>query len=74
MIKVYDYRCSNQHVFEVFTDNSEKVFKCGCGADARRILSPVRSQLEGFSGDFPGAAMRWEREHERGGKETRDAE
>jgi len=65
MIKVYDYRCNNGHLFEVFTDEPTKPSRCGCGSNAKRVISPVHSHLEGWSGSFPTAASKWEREHER---------
>lgn len=68
MIKVYDFRCNNGHHFEQFVSQDTETSRCGCGADAKRIASPTRCSLNGADGGFPGAAMRWEREHEKAGK------
>lgn len=68
MIRVYDFRCTNGHVFENFVGKEVTVSRCGCGADAKRIISPIRTHLDGSDPGFPGAAMKWEREHERAAK------
>jgi len=67
MRRIYDVRCTSCNtVTEAFGRESDD-FRCGvCDSPAKRIVSPVRSKLEGVSGDFPGAAIKWEREHARG--------
>jgi len=30
-----------------------------CGEPASRVISPLRIDLEGLTGDFPGAASKW---------------
>lgn len=72
MNKIFDARCTDcKEVTEVFGRNSDS-FRCGaCGAPANRIISPIRCQLDGSSGDFPGAAMKWEREHIEAGRKGR---
>lgn len=70
MIKVYDYRCNNGHHFEKFTTQDSVTAVCSCGADAKRIPSATQCKLEGWSGSFPGAAMKWEREHEKAGRKS----
>jgi hypothetical protein len=67
MIKVFDFRCTNGHHFEEFTESSVTVSRCGCGADAVRVLSATPCVLDGSSGDFPGRHIKWVREHERAG-------
>lgn len=63
--KIFDARCETcETVFETF-DYLEAAVRCSCGGDAKRIISPVRTHLEGVSGDFPGAAIKWERDHAR---------
>jgi len=65
MRKIYDARCSAGHVTEVF-GYSDETFRCGeCNLEAKRIISPIRCQLEGVSGDFPDAAAKWARRHEK---------
>jgi len=67
--KIFDVRCADcDDVFEEFGELHDS-FRCGaCGGIAKRIISPVKCQLEGVSGDFPGAAFKWKREHEAAGK------
>lgn len=66
MRRIYDARCTScNEVTEVFGRESDD-FRCGaCGSPAKRIVSPVTCQLEGTSGSFPGAAIKWARDHER---------
>jgi PHP family Zn ribbon phosphoesterase len=65
MRKIFDARCSScDTVFETF-DRLDAMVRCDCGGEAKRIISPVRSLLDGASGDFPGAAIKWTRDHER---------
>ena len=70
MRRIYDVRCTDPtcgKVTETFGRHDD-LFRCGaCDEPAMRIVSPVRSQLEGVSGDFPDAAARWEREHNQAG-------
>ena len=62
---LYDFKCSKGHVFEKLVTNSTHTTRCSCGLEeAKRIISPIRSQLEGISGDFPDAADRWVKNRE----------
>ena len=74
MYKFYDFRCTNGHEFEDMVKAGITTSRCGCGADATRLLSAPRCVLEGASGDFPGQHMKWVREHEKAGKRNRDAD
>jgi hypothetical protein len=66
MKKIHDRRClETAAVFETY-DYLDADVRCSCGAETVRLISPVRSVLNGSSGDFPGAAMKWEREHAKG--------
>ena len=71
MKRIYDARCEScNSITEVF-GKADETFRCGaCGGDAKRIISPVKCKLEGHSGDFPGAAMKWEREHIKAGQKN----
>jgi hypothetical protein len=69
-MKVYDFKCSNGHVFEEFTKQDISVSRCACGANAKRLVSSPRFRLDGSSGDFPGAHMKWVKEHEAAGKQA----
>lgn len=74
MRKIFDVQCEScSEVTEVFGRDHDE-FRCGaCGAPAKRIISPVRCKLEGYSGSFPGAHMKWVREHEKAGKKNGQA-
>ena len=69
MRQIFDYRCENGHIEEQFVERGT-VCRCKCGAESHRIISPVRCQLDPTSGDFPGATMKWIKEHERAGGQT----
>ena len=68
MIKVYDFKCTNGHYFEEFVDADATTSRCGCGANATRVVSATPCVLEGASGDFRGRHMKWVREHEQAGR------
>jgi putative FmdB family regulatory protein len=73
MRKAFDYRCPACNTkFDAFVNHRDEEVRCTCGTVARRIISPVRSALDPVSGAFPGAAWKWEREHERAGRKTSD--
>lgn len=62
---MYEYLCStcNTLVEELRKmDEREIPAVCpNCDSDARFIISAPRIDLEGISGDFPGAYDRWEK-------------
>ena len=59
MIKVYDFRCENGHVYEKFVDPSDTTSRCKCGDGATKMLSAPPFILDGHSGEFPGRNMKW---------------
>jgi len=64
MRKIFDISCTVCNTEREEFGYLDDAFRCGeCGAEAKRIISPVRCQLDGASGDFPGAAMKWEKRH-----------
>ena len=65
MLKVHDFRCTNGHLFEEFVEGGTTTSRCGCGANATKVVSATKCVLEGASGDFPGQHMKWVREHEK---------
>ena len=73
MIKVFDFRCTNGHVFEAFVEQDVTTQRCGCGAKATKIVSATQCILDGSTGDFPGRHMKWVREHEEAGRKGREA-
>lgn len=61
-LRVFDFRCAQGHVTEIFIDAECRVVECPqCGDLAHRQMSAPRPKLEGFSGAFPSAADAWER-------------
>lgn len=73
MLKVFDFRCTNGHVFEDFVDSTCTTTRCGCGANATKIVSATQCILDGSTGDFPGRHIKWVREHEEAGRKGREA-
>ena len=71
MYKIYDFRCTNGHVFEEMVESGVTTSRCGCGANATKMLSAPKCVLDGSSGDFPGRHMKWVREHEEGGRKRK---
>ena len=68
MFKFYDFRCTNGHVFEEMVESGITTSRCGCGANATKMVSAPSFHLDGSTGDFPGQHMKWVREHEKAGK------
>ena len=66
---ILDVRCTECGNVDEVLGQHDAEFNCSvCGGTARKIISTVRCSLEGVSGDFPGAAMKWTRQHEQGAK------
>ena len=65
MFIMYDYKCEScSHTFESLEERETRTTVCPeCNGVANKLVSPVRCQLDGASGDFPGEAMKWERRH-----------
>ena len=63
MLRVFDYLCPNGHRTEMFTSEVSETTECMCGEKALRQMSTPRVFLEGVTGDFPGAAMKWDKKH-----------
>jgi hypothetical protein len=63
-MRLFDFRCPDGHKFEDLVKSNVTTSRCSCGLDAKRIISPVRSNLEGISGDFPDAHDRWVKRRE----------
>ena len=55
-----DYKCDSCHrMTEQYIDSSIENIECECGGVAMRVIGMPRVQLEGISGDFPGAHAKW---------------
>jgi Zn finger protein HypA/HybF involved in hydrogenase expression len=67
--RIFDFRCQGNHTTELFIDVETTSIECPeCKEEARRIISPVSCNLDAVSGDFPGATMKWARDHEKAAK------
>ncbi len=64
MIRVYDFKCTQGHVFEEFVQAQDRKATCHCGSTAKRIVSPVRCALDPLSGDFASATKQWAKHRE----------
>lgn len=62
MRRMFEFRCEDNHISEALVDDTVRELSCrACGKQATRIVSSVRSNLEGITGAFPGAYDSWER-------------
>lgn len=64
---LFDFKCKScNHVIEEFSksDDISHTIMCKCGGQMRRIISPVRSKLEGISGAFPTAYDKWDKKRQ----------
>ena len=63
--RMFDFRCAKGHVHENLIAADARTTVClTCGARAQRMIAAPRCQLEGITGDFPGAALKWEANRE----------
>ena len=62
---LFDFRCAAGHTHEALVKSKTRTVTCKtCGKPAQRMLAAPRSQLDGCSGDFPSAAIKWEKKRE----------
>ena len=62
---IFDFKCPASHVFEANVSSDTHSLPCKeCPALALRIISAPFIKLSP-TGDFPGAALKWAKEHER---------
>jgi len=60
--RIYEFVCAEGHITEAYIDSELRTTTCKeCDQAAIRIVSRPMVKLEGVTGDFPGAAMQWER-------------
>ena len=60
--RIYEFVCAEGHITEAYIDSELRTTTCKeCAQAAIRIVSRPMVKLEGVTGDFPGAAMQWER-------------
>jgi len=66
---IYDFKCDKCNtVVERLTFYSERDLPCacskeGCDGESHFIMSASHFFLEGITGEFPGAAMKWDKRH-----------
>jgi len=59
--RIFEFVCVEGHITDAYIDSETRITKCiECGNSASRIISTPMVKLEGVTGAFPGAAMRWE--------------
>jgi len=64
MLVMNDFKCRNGHRHEALLPKGQKQTFCTvCGEVASVCLTAPRIKLEGWSGSFPSAAMKWDRDH-----------
>jgi len=68
MRRMYDFKCSQEHITEGFVDYETTTILCGCGEEAKRIISPVRISLDGTDPIYVSAHDKWARKHEQAAK------
>ena len=63
--RIYDFKCNScNEVFEKYADTSVALSRCECGGEAKRLISTSMIKLDGTTGDFPGAALKWDKKRE----------
>ncbi len=68
MLVLFDFKCPDGHVEEGLVEMDVHESICSCGLSSKRVISPVRSKLDGTDPGFPGAYDKWGRDHvKRGG-------
>ena len=64
-LRMFDFQCDAGHKHEALVRADERSIMCPvCNKVATRLLAAPRCQLEGITGSFPGAAMKWEANRE----------
>tara|TARA_R110000787_G_scaffold181153_3_gene293287 strand:- start:1063 stop:1296 length:234 start_codon:yes stop_codon:yes gene_type:complete len=63
MKKLFEFECDQCGIFEDLVDYTKEHDCPSCGKIAYKIISTPSIQLEGWSGAFPGAHAKWERNH-----------
>jgi putative FmdB family regulatory protein len=63
MKRYYEFQCTEHGVFEEYTEYAKEHPCPACGKSADKIISTPHIKLEGVSGDFPGASMKFEKIH-----------
>lgn len=65
---LFDFRCPNAHTFEAYVASSVRQAPCpDCNQIAERLISAPLLKIPGL-GDYPGAALKWAKMHEKEAK------
>ena len=59
MRAMFEFFCEKCGVIEKYIDAKVQMDVCDCGGVCHRMISAPTVKLEGLSGDFPGAHMKW---------------
>lgn len=63
-LRMFEFVCDNGHITEKLVKDDVREVSCSvCEGLASRIMSAVRCNLEGITGDFPGAYRKWNNVH-----------
>ncbi len=63
MKRIYEFVCNCGQRIDKLTDYETASVQCECGGTASRTISAPKFNLEGWSGQFPTAAMQFDRKH-----------
>lgn len=64
MRRMYEFKCSKEHLTEALVDYETTQVPCECGEVATRIISTPRIALDGTNPNFVGAYDKWARVRE----------
>jgi len=67
--RMFEFKCSKEHITESLVDYETTVVLCDCGLEANRIISTPRICLDGTNPNFVGAYDRWARVREEKAKQ-----
>jgi len=59
MLKRFDFRCSKNHVSELWVESEDRPTCPVCDGELTKLLSKPTVSLDPISGSFPGATMKW---------------
>lgn len=62
--RMYEFKCSEEHLTEALVDYETTEVLCECGEVANRIISTPRIVLDGTNPTFVGAYDKWARVRE----------
>jgi hypothetical protein len=70
---IYNYLCKEHGVFEAYSTladrHNPKICKL-CSEESEYVIAAPMVKLEGWSGTFPSAGHKWEKWHEKEGRQV----